>query len=291
MTAPERPAPARPVPARTMKVRRLRFTYPKGAMRRHYADDDLILSHVVAVLSATFPRGEDFFIRSVRACSGQITDPELKRQVKAFIGQEVVHGREHDTLNGQLRRMGYPTHWVDAFVKRSTGLGLRLMPPRAALGHTAALEHYTATLAECLLTDPRAQALLGDTEVRNVLLWHALEESEHKSVAFDVYRAAGGSERLRRRTMIEATVGLLGVTIFFTIVSMLMDPATYNPRRLAASLRALRHSPFLSEKVRARIRAYQRPGFHPDDFDAAGILTRWRTELFGPDGALLDRLT
>ncbi|WP_243723047.1 metal-dependent hydrolase, partial [Actinomadura sp. 7K507] len=278
------------VPARTMMVRRLRFAYPKGAMRRHYADDDLILSHIVAVLSATFPKGEDFFIRSVRACSGRVTDPELKRQVKAFIGQEVVHGREHDTLNGQLRSMGYPTHWVDAFVKRSTRLGLRLMPPRAALGHTAALEHYTATLAECLLTDPRAQALLGDNEVRNVLLWHALEESEHKSVAFDVYRAAGGSERLRRRTMIEASAGLLGVTIVFTILSMLADPATYNPRRLAGSLRALRRSPFLDAKVRARIRAYQRPGFHPDDFDATDILARWRDELFGPDGALLDRL-
>ncbi|TDC85108.1 metal-dependent hydrolase [Actinomadura sp. 7K507] len=273
-----------------MMVRRLRFAYPKGAMRRHYADDDLILSHIVAVLSATFPKGEDFFIRSVRACSGRVTDPELKRQVKAFIGQEVVHGREHDTLNGQLRSMGYPTHWVDAFVKRSTRLGLRLMPPRAALGHTAALEHYTATLAECLLTDPRAQALLGDNEVRNVLLWHALEESEHKSVAFDVYRAAGGSERLRRRTMIEASAGLLGVTIVFTILSMLADPATYNPRRLAGSLRALRRSPFLDAKVRARIRAYQRPGFHPDDFDATDILARWRDELFGPDGALLDRL-
>ncbi|WP_262401682.1 metal-dependent hydrolase [Actinomadura sp. CNU-125] len=268
----------------------MRFAYPKGGLRRHYADGDLILSHVVAVLSATFPKGEDFFVRSVRVCSGQITDPELKRQVKTFIGQEVVHGREHDTLNAQLRSMGYPTHWVDAFVKRSTRLGLRLMPPRASLGHTAALEHYTATLAECLLTDPRAQALLGDTEVRNVLLWHALEESEHKSVAFDVYRAVGGSERLRRRTMIEASAGLLGVTIIFTILSMLADPATYNPRRLAASLRALRHSPFLDEKVRARIRAYQRPGFHPDDFDATEILARWRTEFFGPDGALLDRL-
>ncbi len=291
MTAPEQPVPpVPPVPARMMQVRRLRFAYPQGSLRRHYVEGDLIMSHVVAVLSATFPPGEDFFIRSVRHYSGRVTDPELKRQVKAFIGQEVVHGREHDTLNRALRAMGYPTHWVDAFVRRSTRLSTRFMPARVALGHTAALEHYTATLAECLLTDPRARALLGETEVRNVLLWHALEESEHKSVAFDVYRAVGGSERMRRRTMIEATVGLLGVTIVFTILSMLKDPATYNPRRLLASLRALRRSPFLDEKVRARIRDYQRPGFHPDDFDATEALSRWRAELFGPDGALLERL-
>jgi len=278
------------VPERTMKVRRVHFGYPKGSLRRHYVGGDLIMSHVVAVLSATFPKGEEFFIRSVHHYSDRIADPELKKQTKAFIGQEVVHGREHETLNEALRRMGYPTHRVDAFVKRSLALGERLMPPAARLGHTAALEHYTATLAECLLTDPRAQALLGDTEVRNVLLWHALEESEHKSVAFDVYRAVGGTERMRRRTMLEASAGLLGVTVIATILSMLADPATYDLRRLAASLRALRRSPFLDRRVRARIRAYQRPGFHPDDFDATETLTHWRAELFGPQGALLDRL-
>ncbi|ROO86003.1 hypothetical protein EDD29_3564 [Actinocorallia herbida] len=289
MTAPS--VPAQPAPERTMQVRRLRFTHPKGSLRRHYVDDDLVMSHVVAVLSATFPKGEDFFVRSVRHYSGRITDPELKRQVKAFIGQEVVHGREHESLNAALREMGYPTHWVDAFVKRSMGLSTRFMPPRVALGHTAALEHYTAALAECLLTDPRAQALLGDTEVRNVLLWHALEEAEHKAVAFDVYRAVGGAERMRRRTMIEASVGLFVVTGVFTLLSLLRDPAFYNPRRLLASLRALRRSPFLDPKVRARVRAYQRPGFHPDDFDATDTLDRWRAELFGPEGALRDRLT
>ncbi|WP_030174193.1 metal-dependent hydrolase [Spirillospora albida] len=278
------------VPERSVKVRRVRFSYPKGSLRRHYVDGDLIMSHVVAVLSAMFPKGEEFFIRSVHHYSGRITDPELKKQVKGFIGQEVVHGREHETLNATLRAMGYPTHRVDAFVKRSLALGDRLMPGRARLGHTAALEHYTATLAECLLTDPRAQALLGDTEVRNVLLWHALEESEHKAVAFDVYRAVGGTERMRRRTMVEASFGLLGLTIVATILSMLADPATYNPRRLAASVRALRRSPFLSRELRARIRDYQREGFHPDDYDATELLARWRAELFGPDGTLNDRL-
>ena len=63
---------------------------------KHYAaEGDLIMSHVVAVLSATFPDGEDFFVRSVRHYRDQLTDPELKRQVAGFIGQESVHGREH----------------------------------------------------------------------------------------------------------------------------------------------------------------------------------------------------
>ncbi|GAA3225576.1 metal-dependent hydrolase [Actinocorallia longicatena] len=280
-----------PVPERTVRVRRVRFAYPRGSLRRHYVGGDLVMSHIVAVLSATFPPGEDFFIRSVRHYSDRITDPELKKQIKAFIGQEVVHGREHDVLNRTLREMGYPTHRVDRFVERALAFGDRIMPPRVRLGQTAAFEHWTATLAECVLSDPRARELLGDTEVRRVLLWHALEESEHKAVAFDVYRAVGGSERMRRRTMVEASFGLLAVVVIGTFLSLLGDRAAYDPRRLFRSLAALRRNPFLDPAVRARLRAYNRPGFHPDDFDATELLERWRAELFGPDGSLTGRLS
>ena len=83
-----------------------------------------------------------------------------------------------------------------------TGLaGERIAPPIANLAATAALEHFTATLAELLLTDAETRGLFGHDEVRNVFLWHALEESEHKAVAFDVYKLVGGSERMRVWTM------------------------------------------------------------------------------------------
>ncbi|WP_460363155.1 metal-dependent hydrolase [Actinocorallia lasiicapitis] len=278
-------------PERTVRVRRVRFTYPQGSLRRHYVNDDLVMSHIVAVLSATFPPGEDFFVRSVRRYQGQITDPVLRTQVKAFIGQEVVHGREHDTLNQELRRMGYPVHRVDRFVEWSLALGDRFLPGRVRLGQTAALEHWTATLAECLLTDPKARALLGETRVRDILLWHALEESEHKAVAFDVYRAVGGTEGMRRRTMVEMSFGLLALIVIGTFLSLLTDRAAYNPFRLFRSLAALRHSPFITRDVTRRLRAYNRPGFHPDDFDATDLLTHWRAELFGPSGTLTPDLT
>src|ERR1044072_8524199 len=105
------------VPHRDVHTRRIRFAYPEGALDKHYVDGDLVMSHVVAVLSATFPPGEDFFVRSVRNFSDQITDPELKKQVAGFIGQEVTHGREHRELNRRLQAMGYPTHRVSRFVK------------------------------------------------------------------------------------------------------------------------------------------------------------------------------
>ena len=86
------------------------------------------------------------------------------------------------------------------------------MSPLTCLAITAALEHFTAVFAETLLGDERAQALLGSTEVRSMLLWHAIEESEHRSVAFDVYRAAGGTERRRIAAMRAITVSFSAST-------------------------------------------------------------------------------
>ncbi|MBO2463339.1 metal-dependent hydrolase [Actinomadura violacea] len=273
-----------------IRARRIAFEHPKGSLRRHYVDGDLVMSHIVALLSATFPPGEDFFVRSVRHYGDRITDPDLAAQVRGFIGQEVIHGREHDRLNRALRAMGYPTRHFSNVVKRDLALADRFLPPIVRLGFTAGLEHYTATLAEVLLTSPRAQALLGDTEVRSVLLWHALEESEHKAVAFEVFRQVGGSERTRIRTMRWISAGFLLLVVTGTLVSLATDRAAYDPVRLLRSIAALRRSPFLAPHVVRRLRAYNKPGFHPDDLDNTELLERWREELFGADGDLTAKL-
>jgi predicted metal-dependent hydrolase len=278
------------VPHRTVRTRRISFAYPPASLERHYVNGDLVMSHVVSVLSAMFPPGEDFFVRSVKRHADQVTDPELKQQVAGFIGQEVTHGREHRELNKRLQEMGYPTHRVSRMAKAGLLRNERLFPPKVQLAMTAALEHYTATLAETLLTDPRAQELLGESEVRSMLLWHALEESEHKAVAFDVFQQVVGDEKLRIRMMRFTTFAFLLAVLGHTTLSLLSDRATYDVRRLARSLADLRHSPFLSRRVIQRLRDYNRVGFHPDDHDATELLERWRVELFGEQGTLADHL-
>jgi hypothetical protein len=244
------------------------------------------MSHVVAVLSALFPEGEDFFVRSVRHYADAITDPELTRQVAGFIGQEVTHGREHRELNERLQEMGYPTRRIDRFTKAGLARDEKLYPPHYRLAITAALEHYTATLAEVLLGNPRAREVLGDSAVRDMLLWHALEESEHKSVAFDVFQEVCGDEKVRVRTMRLVNVTFVLAVTVHTLLSLARDRAAYNPIRLVRSFAGLRHSPFLSGTVIRRIRSYTRPGFHPDDIGSSELLDQWRAELFGPAGLL-----
>lgn len=277
-------------PHREVRTRRVRFTYPDGKRHQHYVKGDLVMSHVVAVLSGMFPEGEDFFVRSVRAHADKITDPELREQVKGFVGQEVTHGREHRELNEKLAAMGYASLRVDRMTKAGLRRQERFLEPKHNLATTAALEHYTATLAEVLLTDPRAQELLGGSEVREMLLWHALEESEHKSVAFDVFREAVGDEKLRVRMMRVTHVTFVLAVVGHTLASLVTDRAARNPIRLIRSFLALRHSPFLSRTVIRRLRAYNQPGFHPDQIGNEALLEQWRAELFGPEGSLADHL-
>ncbi len=274
--------------AAAVTTRRIDFEYPTSEdLPKHFVSGDLVMSHVVAMLSAMFPDGEDFFVRTVRACRDDIGDPVLREQVKGFIGQEAMHGREHRDLNDRLATLGYPTKGVERFVEWGLRLRERVWSKRANLAVTAALEHYTATLAETLLADERARELFDVPEIRSLLLWHALEESEHKAVAFDVYRHAGGSEWLRRSMMNLTTVAFLTSLVGTTTVSILKDPtARRHPRRVRRSLAARRRSPFVTGDVLRRIRAYNRPGFHPDDIDASELVARWRDDLFGAAGTL-----
>ena len=276
---------------RKVPTRRISFEESLQTLPKHFAaDGDLILSHLAASLSAVFPDGEDFFVRSVRNYRDQITDPELKRQVAGFIGQEAMHGREHRAFNDRLDELGYPTKRFERLTKRGLAIRERVVTPAGNLAATAALEHFTATLAELVLSNQEVQGLFGHDEVRNLFLWHALEESEHKAVAFDVYKAVGGSERTRVWTMKALRFGfVVGMTLQI-IISDLFDRKTYKPGALRRSWRKVRRSPLLTKELWAQLKDYDRHDFHPDDRDTSALVAEWREKLFGEQGTLNDKL-
>ena len=278
-------------PDRVVQTRRMSMEESFRDVPRHFAtDEDLIGSHLAATLSAVFPDGEDFFVRSVRHFRHEITDPALKRQVAGFIGQEAVHGREHRDFNDRLDQLGYPTKRIERIVKRTLEIRERLLSARSNLALTAALEHFTATLAELVLTDEETRAQFGHPAVRDLFVWHALEESEHKAVAFDVYKAVGGSERMRVWTMNFLRFGFVVGMSVQVVVSLLGDRATYKRGNLRKSWRRFRNSPIVQRQLWQQLKDYNRPDFHPDDRDTTDLVERWRAELFGANGTLNDKL-
>ena len=278
-------------PERKVPTRRISFEESLRDLPTHFAaDGDLIASHITASLSAVFPDGEDFFVRSVRHFRDQITDPELKRDVAGFIGQEAMHGREHRAFNDRLDQLGYPTKRFERLTKAGLAIRERLLPPKSNLAATAALEHFTATLAELVLTSEETRQLFGHEEVRNLFVWHALEESEHKAVAFDVYKAVGGTERMRVWTMNFFRFAFVAGMTLQVVVSLLGDRATYRRGNLRRSFRNLLRSPIMKRELWLQLKDYNRPDFHPNDRDTTELVERWRNELFGEHGTLNDKL-
>ena len=201
------------------------------------ADGDMMMSHILAVLSSTFPEGEKFFVRSVAAARDQLTDPQLLADVEGFIGQEEMHGREHQVLNDRLAEHGYPTRGIDTYVRGLYWVRERIQSKKVNLGFTAALEHYTATLAELVLTNEEARNEVGRSVARDILTWHALEESEHKAVAFDVYKAVGGGEFTRIVTMLLTDLLFIFETGIMGVISVAKDrDARRHPVKLARSI-------------------------------------------------------
>jgi uncharacterized protein len=259
---------------------------------KHFArDGDLMLSHLLTVLSSTFPSGEAYFVRSVEAVRDRITDPRLRREVEGFIGQEAMHGREHAVFNDRMAELGYPVRPIGAYARKLEELRERFFNEKANLAITAALEHYTATLAEMLLGEPGARAAIGHDGARHLFLWHALEEAEHKAVAFDVYRHIGGTERMRIIMMWVIHLNFLLETSIWTVISLGLDPAARrHPVRVLQSLWRLRRSPLTSPRAVRHLFRYHRRGFHPNDYDSSELITTWRAKLFGTGGELTDVL-
>lgn len=260
-------------PARNITVRRPGIEHDRP-MPKHFVAGDPMRSHIAAMLSAVFPEGEDFFVRSVRAYRDRIDDPELAKQVKGFIGQEAIHGREHRDFNDHLSTLGYPTKAVDRSVKKGLALLTKIAPKSHQLAVTAALEHYTATLAETILRDDEARAEFLTDEARALFTWHALEETEHKSVAFDVFQHVCGKHRVRVGTMWSVHVGFLLAMVSAVTVSVAMDPKAWPT--LPKSLWNLRSHPFFQKPLVERLLDYNRRDFHPDDHDTVELLDEWR---------------
>lgn len=237
---------------------------------RHWNGGDAFRTAYFNALSMSFPLGEQFFIDSVRAGVKALpaaSRPAFDEAEQGFVGQEATHRRIHALFNGQLARQGHVNAWEPRIAQRLERLK-GFTDPRHAVAITAALEHFTAILAKHLLQHP--ETLEGtEPRLRTMWFWHACEESEHRSVAFDVYRALGGDERWRRRWMRIVTFNFMADLTRQTARNLWHDGALLRWRtwRSAASFLFGAHG-----VVRHAFRpwlAYFREDFHPSQLETA----------------------
>lgn len=267
--------------------RQLDFRMPDQLTPWAYAEN-ATATLFLAMLSAAFPPGEDFFVRSVVAFRDRVRDEELRARVAGFTAQEVIHSREHDRLNEVFVRRGFPV----GVPEKVMGAALKILErtsPRQQLACTALMEHFTAVLAEDILgTDEFQERVHSD--IAELWLWHALEELEHKSVTYDVYEAIGTSRRERDRSvpLVLATVGVAAVVGWGYLIAQ--QGVWRRPSDLREGWRLMFGRDQFMRRVLGRMPVFNHPRFHPDKHDTRALEQRWREALFGDSGTLTGQL-
>jgi hypothetical protein len=266
--------------------RQLDFAFDPSAVPRDWYGSDPFLSTFCDSLSVLFPEGERFFIDSVKQVRHLVADSALEAQIAGFIGQEAMHGREHRAFNELLAQQGFgAARRAEAGLRRRLARARRILSPHSQLAVTCALEHFTAMMAEALLSKSGMRDDMHPS-VQPLWIWHALEESEHKAVAFDVYRATGGSALRRILTMVPITI-LFALVLGTAHVRFLAERGILlRPWRWVRGIGRLWVWPGYLTRLLPAYFAYFRPGFHPDDRDTSALLDAWRERLFGPAGDL-----
>src|SRR5580658_5959905 len=233
-------AASTPPVAETIRPRSPTFDFT--TVPRHWLAGNLFATHLANGLNLLFPAGERFFVRSVRKYLDRIDDPKLRDDIKGFSGQEGLHAYAHERYFEALERQGFDVRtFLGLYEKIAFGIAENAFPPEVRLSVTAACEHFTATMAtHALQRYADGNMMLGDPTMRALFLWHAVEEIEHRSVAFDVLRAVNPSYALRIGGFALASSLLFGLwtTAALTLIAQEKVP----PHKVLKALRARRRA-------------------------------------------------
>jgi len=249
--------------------------FGRGAtQKRWWMGGDPVATAFYNALSATFPKGEAFFVESVRAFRDGVP-PKLEQEIRAFVTQEVMHSREHVQFNKRALEAGYDLAPLEAQVEYRLGI-TRSKPPIVSLAATMCLEHFTAILAHQLLREPRHLGR-ADAESAAMWRWHAIEEIEHKGVAYDTWLHATKAWPRRKRWSVKAKVMML-VTRNFIVdrtrgtLELLRQDGITGPKAWARLFWFAWVRPGMLRKIFTAWAGFFLPGFHPWKHDDRALI-------------------
>jgi len=247
-----------------------------SAQARWWLGGDPIATAFYNALSVTFPRGEAFFVESVRA-HREGTPAKLEAEINAFVKQEVMHSREHVSFNKRVTDAGYDISALEKTVVDSLDM-TKHRPAILNLAVTMALEHFTAIMAHQFLANPKHFAD-ADAESRNLWRWHAIEEIEHKGVAYDTWLHATKDWTRWKRWKVKSIMMLLVSARFIKfrtagILELLRQDGLVGPKVWARMAWYAIGSPGILRLIALDWAKYFLPGFHPWNHDDRKLIAR-----------------
>lgn len=274
MTAKSTPADVHVPP------RDIRFDL-SSAKNGHWLGGDPVGTAVFNALSLTFPEGERMFMDAVKNFRKDLPG-KLADDVRGFIAQEAIHSREHHQLNILIDRERYPVAEIEAAVRERTSMA-RAQGPWAMLMSTIALEHFTAMMADVHAENMHFFDGVAP-EIERLWRWHAMEETEHKGVAYDVFMHATRNwsplKRYVRRVIAMAAITVLFTSNITNYAARLLEADGYSPAEARKAVKKfVWREPGIFSKGWRTYFSWYRPGFHPWDHDNRALIARWKEDF------------
>lgn len=273
--------PQQPTRQKAIPVRHIQFKFPDN-FPKYFAFSNPTATALFVVLSNIFPDGERFFVESLRNFRDDIRDPQLKQEIRGFIGQEAMHAREHERFNQALKQLGFDIETPQRYIKHALNI-LRKLPKDQQLACTVLMEHFTAHLAtQWLSHEPLAK--LSDPHTMVIWQWHALEELEHKAVSFEVYQQACNDSRLKRYVAFASTLMVLTPAVLGALfVVAYKDQCHKNMPSVREGVGLI--IDFIVPAIR-QMPDFLSKNFNPLNDDTQALETEWHEKLLGKNGLL-----
>lgn len=263
-----------------VEPRDISFGVTEGSFPRYWFGNDPWSTQFMNALFAFVPIGERYLCHEFRKMLDQINDPSVRKAALALIRQERLHAREHAVMNKGLAEYGVPLDRVEKIFEPVLDVAARL-PTGLKCAFAAISEHFTAVLSEVMFEHPE---IWDDTppEVASMMYWHFIEETEHKSVAFDVLLDQMG-DRPFRMYMTRLLGTLLSFSIFVPYMNITWldyvrrEGQLTNFRSAYKAIKLYLFKPGINRKVwLGAPLSFLKPGFHPWDHDNREVLMAWK---------------
>ena len=257
-------------------VRRMDYQFKNT--QKYWCNNDPVYTHFFTGLSTLFPEGEAYFVRSVRHFRKEIKNPNLDKDIGAFIGQEAMHSKEHHAFH----RAAEQYNLDPASLEKITGIAFKTIekyfPKKWNLLLTLGIEHYTAVLVSYMMSD--VNKMITDDTIRNLWLWHSIEETEHKAVVFDLYQEIYGTKLdayIPRVIIFTFSLVLITTLTHISHISLLKrDKQLFNFKSWVRFLKfgSKSYSIFIP-----RFLDFYRFDFHPNDHDESELVSFTKAKL------------
>lgn len=217
-------------------IRQFTFEFPDD-LNPYWIPGHVVRSHLFNGFSLTMPYLEPLLVKTMREASAAIQVPELQEDIRQFNGQEASHYKCHRRLNEIVKTNGYEelAEVEDRMQRSYKKLGGRSL--RTRLAYSAGFECMTNGFTHWLITKRRKLFAHADPHISSFWLMHMVEETEHKTVAFDTYMAHSGQYLPRAMGVFHGSFHVLGYGFIGMFAALRKDAVLQQPRVVAQVIR------------------------------------------------------